>query len=294
MKERTVLALARLTRPRMREKGFLAYRLCRALLSLVFPRDRRAAPVHLVVPYDGGLVQVDTSSALEYSILFRGCHEPEIVRLIHHVVRPGDTCLDIGANVGAHALVLAKRTGPTGRVLAFEPHPAVVERLRGNVALNGWEHVTVVQAAVSDRAGEAAFYGFRPGSSRQGISSLLPDENAVDEMRVSVLDAATLAERYDLERCDFIKIDVEGNDAVVLLGLLPLIERFHPFVIFEYRPEHWSKFESRLEDVLERLGPLGYRFFSILDGSTRPMAGAETPTGGDVLCVPERARLDVP
>ncbi|MGA1517708.1 MAG: FkbM family methyltransferase, partial [Phycisphaerales bacterium] len=65
----------------------------------------------------------------------------------------GGTAIDVGANYGCYTLSLAKRCGPTGRVIAFEPGSAVAAFLDRSVEANGFEQVRIVQAAVSDRSG---------------------------------------------------------------------------------------------------------------------------------------------
>lgn len=286
MKERWLRTVARWTRPAMRRKTPVLHGLCKLLLRVVCPRGEGRPSWRLVVPYDGGLVQVDTGSALEYSLLFRGVHEPEIVEWIEHVVRAGSVCLDVGANVGAHALVMARRAGPSGRVLAFEPHPRLARRLRENVGLNGYRNVTVVEAAVSDADGEARFFGFRPGAFRQGISSLVPDERTGEEMRVRTVDGARIAERFALERLDLVKIDVEGHDAVVVRALLETIVRHRPLVIFEFRRRRWEAAGTSLPDTLARLRAAGYAFQHVEDGVTRPLDEARVPDGCEIVCVP--------
>ena len=275
----------------MRHKTPLLYGVCKLLLRVVCPRGEGRRRYALVVPFDGGLVQVDTGSALEYSLLFRGCHEPAVVELIENVVRPGSVCLDIGANVGAHTLLMAKLAGAEGRVVAFEPHPHLCRRLRQNIGLNAYRNVQVVEAAVSDRDGEATFYGFTQGAFRQGISSLQPDDRATDAMTVRTLDGARVAELAGLERCDVVKIDVEGHDAVVVRALLPLIEAHAPVLLFEYRRRRWEQANASLQDTLERLAARGYAFHHVEKQTVLPLDRERVPDGCEILCTPDAPEL---
>ena len=286
MKERQLLSVSRFTRRHMRHKTPVFYGICKLLLRLVCPRGEGKKTYGLVVPFDGGLVQVDTGSALEYSLLFRGCHEPTIVELIENVVRPKSVCLDIGANIGAHTLYMAKLAGPKGRVVAFEPHPELCQRLRENIGLNAYRNVTVVEAAMSDKEGTATFYGFAKGAFRKGISSLVPDERAKEEMTVRTIDGGKLEALVDLDRCDFIKIDVEGHDAVVVRALLPLIEKHHPVLIFEYRKRRWEQAGASLPETLERLRAQGYSFQHVQKQTVLPLDVAHVPDGCEILCSP--------
>src|SRR6266496_1746810 len=98
--------------------------------------DRRCS-LKLVAPYRRGLLlHIDTDSWVERWILNQGCYERELVEFLEAVLRPGMVAVDVGANIGCHTLVMAQAVGTQGRVFAFEPNPAMTERLRANLALN--------------------------------------------------------------------------------------------------------------------------------------------------------------
>ena len=270
----------------MRTRTPVIYRLLKLTLNALCPPGKKGTAQHLVTTFDGGLINIDTSSSIEYHILFRGCHEPEIVNLIQRVVRPGDMCLDVGANVGAHTLVMARAAGPKGRVVAVEPHPRIGERLLQNLALNHLDNVTVVRAAISDKDGTADFFGFGEDAFEQGISSFLPDREATEKMTVRTISGSTLQKEAQLSRCDFLKIDVEGFERVVLQELFDLIAARRPFIICEYRKQHWQKFGHSLQQVLDRFDTLGYRLYYIRKNVTRPVLGAALPDSCELVCVP--------
>jgi len=294
MKAESLVRLSRLTRPFMRYRTPVVYRLFKWALNLLCPRGNQGTAKHLVVSFDGGLIHVDTSSSIEYHILFRGCHEPEIVNLIQRTVRAGDVCLDIGANVGAHALVMARAAGPSGRVIAVEPHPRIYERLLQNVALNRLAHCTTVRAALSDHDGDVDFFGFAEGAFERGVSSLLPDEQAKQKMVVRAIRGAKFQKELRLSRCDFLKIDVEGAESVVLQELSDLIAESRPFIICEYRKQHWRKFGHSLGQVLARLKGLDYQLYYICKNITRPVIGEEIPDSCELFCVPALRESDRP
>jgi FkbM family methyltransferase len=269
----------------MRRKTPVAYRLCQLALRALCPED---APTgyELVTDFDGGLIHVDTRSSLEYHILFRGCHEPAISDLVRTVVTPGSVCLDVGANVGAHTLTLARAAGPDGRVIALEPHPRLSERLRQNVRLNHYGNVTVVAAALAATDGTAPFYGFADSAFRRETSSLLPDATAVEPMQVATITGATLTREYGLAACDFLKIDVEGAERLVLGELWPVIERHHPYLVFEYRKRHWTKFGSSFEEVSGMLRAAGYDLLTIRRDVLQPLGTRTVPDSCDIVGVP--------
>src|SRR6266699_2559349 len=76
---------------------------------------------------------------------------------LNRFLRPGDTFVDVGANIGLFTLIAARLVGPQGRVLSFEPTPETFARLTKNVQTNRLENVSCQQLALSDRAGEMEF-----------------------------------------------------------------------------------------------------------------------------------------
>jgi Protein-L-isoaspartate(D-aspartate) O-methyltransferase (PCMT) len=110
-----------------------------------------ARVVRLTTPA-GDVFDADLSSTLEWQLWAFGSYEPHLAELFGHLILPGDRCVDVGANVGVHAVRLARLTGQDGEVIAIEPDPDVVRRTQRNIALNGLANVRVISAAASEPA----------------------------------------------------------------------------------------------------------------------------------------------
>jgi FkbM family methyltransferase len=147
--------------------------------------------------------------------------------LFARLLNRGDHVLDIGANVGTHALGFASLVGPGGRVVAFEPQPVIFELLRGNVRANGLTHVSCEQAALAERAGSAVLsvpdYHQRHNS---GLASLQGSGTTI-EIQTRTLDD------YGFERCALVKLDVEGWERAVLRGGKQTLARCRPHLYAE-------------------------------------------------------------
>jgi FkbM family methyltransferase len=122
---------------------------------------------------------------VDQHIYATGSYEDDTGRVIAALVGPGDCAIDLGANIGYFTLLLARRVGPAGRVIAFEPAPATRLRLRRNLQLNAVANVEVREEAISDHDGQAVFAGGPPEHS--GIASLRP--GAPSEQSYSVQTA---------------------------------------------------------------------------------------------------------
>ena len=139
-----------------------------------------------------------------------GHYEIEKQAVIRRLVKPGMKVFDIGANAGFYTLAFARLVGDSGHVWAFEPLAENLQYLRRHVALNGLANVTVVQAAVSERAGVASF---APAESNS--MGRLAEDGKLDVPTVS-LDKFCVEIGIDCP--DLIKLDIEGGESLALKG----------------------------------------------------------------------------
>lgn len=173
------------------------------------------------------------------------------VSLFRALVKPGQTVLDVGANIGVHTLPLARLVGPSGKVLAFEPQRLVFYMLCGNVALNNLDHVHCFHAAVGETAGEIAVPEL-DGAAEQNFGGLELSQTALSKSKVPLLRIDDLR----LAACHFMKIDVEGMERQVLLGARETIGRFHPLIYLE------DDRVDRSAALRECLAGLGYELYT--------------------------------
>lgn len=183
------------------------------------------------------------------SLMIYGEYSSAEWALLHHFVRDGDTVLDVGANVGAFALPLARAVGPRGRVLAFEPQPLIAECLAATFRENAIENAQLIRAAVGAARGHlriAALAADRPANFG-GVGRT--EGSAGTEVELLALDDLNLPE------CHLIKIDVEGAEAEVLRGAANLIARCRPVIQVECDRQGS---ERELGEMLARWGYCGY------------------------------------
>jgi FkbM family methyltransferase len=144
------------------------------------------------------------------------------------LVPSGGTVVDIGANIGNHALFLSRKAGV---VHCFEPNPRAYQRLERNIALNDISNIIVHQHGIGSENAVRHFHDESDGNL--GMSRYSPDGELELEVRRG-------DDVISLDRVDLIKIDVEGMEADVLCGLRRSIRKYRPVVVFEYNGGDWQ------------------------------------------------------
>ncbi|HJZ62043.1 MAG TPA: FkbM family methyltransferase [Miltoncostaeaceae bacterium] len=183
-----------------------------------------------------------------------GRFEPHVMATLVRLLPRDGVAIDVGANVGAIALVLA-RAAPDGRVIAFEASPATVPVLRANLAANGEGGVEVVPVALGDRGGSVRLSAIAAGA---GGSFVSPREAHGEGAEVAATTLDDWVEARGLERLDLIKIDVEGSEPRVLDGARRTLARHRPALVVECNPAALLRFQGvGAADLLERLAGHG-------------------------------------
>ena len=158
-------------------------------------------------------------------------NEKDNQRVYADVVRPGDVVVDAGANWGVHTLYLARLAGAAGRVLAFEPHPQVVEELRWHVEKNGFKQVSIYGCGLLDSSDEIPFMLGESSKTSHVMGTHDQTEGAQVIVACRTLDEVITESGINALR--LIKVDVEGAEARLLQGAEKTILRFRPHLVVE-------------------------------------------------------------
>lgn len=155
-------------------------------------------------------------------------YEPELLWLLT-TIQPGDTFVDVGANIGIYSLHAARCLKGSGAVFSFEPSPDAVRMLMKNNEQNGFEKIiTPIHAAASRTSGQL----FLAGSPTKWNSLQLHDHPPGIPIEVKTVDQV-LSDETRRAKFHFMKIDAEGVETDVLEGARDLIDRMWPKIIFE-------------------------------------------------------------
>jgi FkbM family methyltransferase len=244
--------------------------------------------VRTVTMRDGFRMRVRVGDHLGRHVYVRGEYEEATGQVIKTLLKPGDTFVDIGANVGYFTLLASDAVGPTGRVFAFEPVPTTREALLTNVQLNDAENVTCRSEAAADRDGEATF--FVGPTNHRGISSLRPLEQRSEVLQVKL---ARLDDLLPPGRVGMVKVDVEGAEELALRGMEGRLRNDRPDLVVEVTDSFLRQMGTTAVGLCGYLAELGYRGYIIGAKGLAPVEPETLPEQSNVLFT-VRAELPAP
>jgi FkbM family methyltransferase len=224
----------------------------------------------------------EVNDLLDHEPLSEIPYEPHIQAFCRRFLKPGYVVYDIGANLGLHTILFEKLCSPDGRVCAFEPNPGLLSSLQETFA-----HSTIVKV-----------FGHALGNENTVSKLFIPEDHAQASLgnwkgnakaipcQIKRID--DLVSAGELPPPDFIKVDVEGAEFLVLGGAEQTLRRHRPIVVFEElkKAEHTLGLESgSAVQMLEKLP--GYRMvLTPRQGSIIPIP-AERPDWCELAAIPE-------
>ncbi|MGE5640573.1 MAG: FkbM family methyltransferase [Clostridia bacterium] len=255
------------------------------------------AHVELVQGRHGRFYVLDTDQYVSRSLKTYGEWTENEVELLCQVLRPGDAAIDAGANLGSHTVPFARRVGPAGRVMAFEPQPRIFELLSANVSINGLGNVTLHPAACGAEAGQLDLppvdYGREANFGGVNVRDLEAAGRNAGLATVPV-PLVTLDDAVKAEHVRLIKIDVEGMERDVLQGARRLIEKGRPFLYVENESPEQS---PALLQAVQDLGYAPYWHVVPFFDADNSRGVTEDIFSGmgcvNVLCVPRELNVDL-
>lgn len=222
------------------------------------------------------LMYVDTRDrSLAPHLLSRGYWEMWVTQAIAAYVKPGMSCIDVGANCGYFTLLLAELVGERGFVEAFEPQPRLASLLKQSIAVNGFGKQTLVtEAAVGDLDRSAMLTEHASLMGSASLNGLAEPTAEVSTREVNLVTLDRVGYGAPLQRpIDFVKIDVQGYELRVLRGMKELIVGSPKIAIaMEFTPtDHQDPAAAMLE-----IREMGLRVATIgTDGMVRSISAEQ-------------------
>lgn len=203
-------------------------------------------------------------TGVSHQLYRKGHTQPKVTKYICENVSAGETVVDVGAHIGYFTVLFASLVGDSGTVFSFEPNNQNFDVLTNNIDLNGYAHrVNECKKAVSNHTGETML---AVEKGNVGASHLVDRADSTGRhqipVEVSTLDAE-LGTDDTVPPVDFVKIDVEGLEDLVILGMQSVIEAHRPEILLEFNPDVW---ESSPQEMLEEMNAGPYQMLALTDG----------------------------
>ena len=212
-----------------------------------------------VIAQPGFVIAKRLDQSIPFKIWREGCYEPHLSDLFRKYLRPGDTFVDVGANVGYFTLLAAACVGPTGHVHSFEPNPRVFKELQRNVMLNRFSQVALNNCALSNRA-ETIQLWVNPEID-SGLASMRRTSELLTE--TFACEAVTLDQyvaQKEPGKVRAMKLDVEGAELLVVQGAENLLDSADrpDLIALEAVQSHAASFNTTTSAVAQFLLSKGY------------------------------------
>lgn len=235
-------------------------RIYNRLLSVVYPSEA------CWISYDGYQLLIDPSRPPGDMWYDKGerAHEQYVRDVMQHYLDAGATAVDVGSCFGTYMLSMRREVGESGKVYAFEPDPTNSDFIRQTIRKNGFENVELVQAALFASTGEKSFY--RHPHAGKGTVRKRPVAEYMEEQQIRTISLCDFLEERKIDKVDFVKLDIEGEEANVIKSLDSCITDIGTIVV----EVHYSQLSAtELDDMLSTLQENGETYV-LEEGWTEP------------------------
>jgi len=199
------------------------------------------------------------------------------IELLKKIIKPGDSILDIGSNIGFYAKILSSFTGETGKVFCFEPDATNFKYLKKNT--QGIKNIVLFNNAVSDKADTIKVYKSKLLNVDHRTYPV-NNYDTVEEIESVSIDA--LLKDKTISKVDVIKIDIQGYELTAFNGMKELLSTNNDLkIIAEYWPHGFKRAGTSAIEFYNFFDILGYNFYLIDDNTLTKITKEYIVTNND-------------
>ena len=235
-------------------------------LSIALDVNQRLRPHRFKTETRFGFeISGSTEDLVQRYIYVFGVWEPHLTYWIQDRLKPGDTFVDVGANIGYFMLLAASCVGQNGWCVAIEASPSIFDLLNENLELNNiGSRVRTVNLAASDQDGTLTVYGGPSGNL--GLTTMVPNHDLPIETTINAKPLKDILTEQEIGGARLIKIDVEGLEGPVVRGFLPILGscRKDLEIVLEVNGQATPEGE-KATDIVRRLGDQGFHTYEIVN-----------------------------
>jgi FkbM family methyltransferase len=241
------------------------------------------------------LFDIPQGSAISKSVFLQGSWEEPETQFLKKFVKSNMVVFDIGANIGAHTLLLSKLVGTTGQVHAFEPSRAF-ELLQYNVTENRIDNVVCNRLAVGDKEGTLTLNEMLPGlETFTSIGTpVFKGGMSGTQFSVAMTSLDAYCETHHIQQIDLIKIDIEGAEILALQGAIHILKQHLVKAwLFELNSRILRSLNHTPGDMLDIFQAAGYELFMLDDQGEARLFNVDDLSGkrDNIAILPDARRL---
>lgn len=222
-----------------------------------------------------GIFYLDPRTDIFRRLIRYGEYEPTLAKRVVEGLNPNMDAIDIGANVGFYTVLFAKLVSPSRRVLTIEPTPGALKRLYKNLQANNvTDKVIVYEGAISNQTGTTSIdivEGHEEYSSLGGVAHPKMIGKSTQSIAIACSTLDDLVEKNSLNP-GILKIDVEGNEHLVVSGAKRTLDVYRPVIIMELADSLLNKHNSSVREVVEQVETLGYKATGLYERHGEPIS----------------------
>ena len=207
-------------------------------------------------------------------------YEPDIGNFLTRIVKPGDVCVDVGANIGMHTLLMASLADELGKVISFEPNSECFNELKNNIKINNYSTIDARKRLLGEKSKDEIYYfaSKEDTGTSYAMTKIDDQKSKWKKIKTSNLDT----ELKDEKNIKVLKMDVEGFEGHILRGSKNLLEKnLIRYWIIEYAPHCLERNNDSLDTLRNLMRKKGLEMF-ILD-----------PSGGLPKFIPNKVSLKI-
>lgn len=198
---------------------------------------------------------------LQVSGLLEFKFEDMLENIYSKIINAGETVVDVGAHNGRHTKAFLSKTGPSGRVFAFEPIPEKQNYLSKNIKASNFN---LIKCALSNENGQTSFFVAHGSLEESGLKKrIYTDPSKVTPKEITVELRKLDDFKTDLKGLSFVKIDIEGAEILMLEGSEDILNTYRPIVSVEYGYSSYSAYGNTADTLYDLSKKLGYSIYDI-------------------------------
>lgn len=213
----------------------------------------------------------------KYSIkndtLTKNFHEPHFKKILSILVKKNFNCLDIGAHIGMHSIILSKKVGK-GKIFSFESDSLIFSLFQLNILKNNFKNIIPFKLAVTNKTGRSVSLS-KLNYENKNLNTGVTGIELNSSYNSGNNSASVKIDEISFPKISFIKIDIQGSEFLALLGMKNLIKKDRPLFFIEIEEYYLSKMNASSKKIFNFFNKKNYSLFHI-----------QTSSMADYLCIP--------